>query len=644
MEKLFANPVAVGMLDIKADENFQELLLGQKDTIIGALQGEMSEKDKLFNKLVAKRVLKRALITAVTAILGGELIKTAAHVVSEFVAGLFASDQLAPEMALAADSTPAGDAVHPDTLGTPHPSSLGNNHPGSLGGGQTHPDSLGNDNNHPDSLGNHDNHPDSLGTHHPDSLGNHDKHPDSLGNGENLNTHTVPLSETSKVNLPNGFNAETSGTHVTVTGPNGIKFATELNKDGTLSQGSLDALRAHGLNVIESHDLVQGPPTITHEQVDANQFVQNHMHEMKTVKVTEFMTNKDPNHSDLNEYGLQNKVLPDGNIQINIQSMTSGGSFHNGNHIDWHEAAKTGHAKIYMSASPGSQAHAFEVQVKPDGTVIVDKNTPAGALFDSHGKFLGGYERAAVEYGQDQDGVTRVVSLATEVGTHSEHLQDTISTPTTVTAHTYTVTPTFHPSAFVTSAPPPSGGFPIATPLYARSAFGEANERPAPPPKPTTVTAPPPVPTPPPASPGLPTAPAAASPNPAPAAPGALGSAPESDRDGGNHANTDAYDDNERSFINNTISAETRPMPPGFTIDVAGLNPLSQKLVIAMTYEFMLRSPRISTETQDAWHRRVASSMRLGARQGLRKIANTTPGIRPIFTEAFNAFLGVTTA
>lgn len=514
MKKLVDNPVARGMLDIPLedgktpDQKFEELFAAQRNIAEGQIMGEMKAKDRLFNKLVAKQAFKRALMTTFAGAAIGGAVKygtDAAREAFSAIKGTFDSPAFTngPSMKLASFETNsdgssipghAGSAVPehggssvPTHGGTSVPEHAGTNIPGHAGtsvpehagtnasnaatpsrggtsvpshGGTSVPSHGGSD--VPGHAGTDT--PSHGGSSAPEHAGN--AAPSHGGTAENLNNGEASrLTETSKLNMPHGYEAKVEGNGtVTITDPEGKSYSgLGLNKDGSLTQEAQNALREHGFIVQDHHEVVPGPPDVTHSEVTATQFVKNHP-EMKTVSVTNFFVNKDLKHSDLNEFGLQNHFSSNGNITVDIRSMTANGSFNGNSGVNWHEAAKGGHIKLYVSASPGTQSHAFEYTFNTDGTLVIDKNDPAASLFKD-GKFVGGFERVALNAGKLPNGHENVASLATEVGTHEEHIRDTIKTPTFKSVHTYTVRPTATPSSFVSTAPPPATGTPFVVPI-----------------------------------------------------------------------------------------------------------------------------------------------------------------------------------
>lgn len=514
MSKMFENPVAKAMLDIKPEENFDDLLEAQKSIAIGMLEGEMKTQDRVFNKLMTKRVLKRAL----TAMFMGAAIGYVANEASDLAGKAYdkvkdwVSDFVdnntgaMPDVELAGYETegdiptgvggggdvPAGVGADglPTGVGSEDaPKGVGaDGRPTSVGNSPTTPTGVGTDaNGAPKGVG-VDDVPSGVGVGEnglPTSVGvdaSGDVLPSGVGAPETVDFgEAEPLTDTSKITLPEGYKAEVEGSTVTITTPDGKAIpGLTLEKDGRFSPDSLKILQNNGYSIAHNEGMVPGEPKLTRTEVAPTEFVKQHSGEMKKIHITKWLDN-DTSHYDLNELGLQNKMDSSGNIIISIKGMTAGGSFHGASGVNWEEAAKDGHMKVYLSASEGTQAQAFEVQFKPDGTAVIDKDSNARALFDKDGKFIGGYQQAALNGGKGPDGSENIAVLATVVGEESPTLVSTTETPTWDTVHHYTVFQT-QPTSATTTLPPPTNVVP--TPVFTtRRTLGEAEE-PAPDPAP----------------------------------------------------------------------------------------------------------------------------------------------------------------
>lgn len=508
MSKMFENPVAKAMLDITPEENFEDLLEAQKSIAIGMLEGEMQTQDRVFNKLMTKRVLKRAL----TAMFMGAAIGYVANEASDLAGKAYdkvkdwVSDFVdnntgaMPDVELAGYETegdiptgvggggdvPAGVGVDglPTGVGTEDvPKGVGvDGRPTGVGSSNTTPTGVGTDaNGAPKGVGVNDV-PSGVGVGEnglPTSVGvdaSGDVLPGGVGAPETVDFgEAEPLTDTSKITLPEGYKAEVEGSTVTITTPDGKEIpGLTLEKDGRFSPDSLKILQNNGYSIAHNEGMVPGEPKLTRTEVAPTEFVKQNSGDMKKIHITKWFDN-DTSRYDLNELGLQNKMDSSGNIIISIKGMTAGGSFHGASGVNWEEAAKDGHMKVYLSASEGTQAQAFEVQFKPDGTAVIDKDSNARALFDKDGKFIGGFQQAALNGGKGPDGSENIAVLSTVVGEgNPATLTSTTETPTWDTVHHYTVFQT-QPTSTTTTLPPPTNVVP--TPVFTtRRTLGEAEE------------------------------------------------------------------------------------------------------------------------------------------------------------------------
>lgn len=676
MEKMFANPVAKAMLDITPEENFKDLLEEQKSIAIGMIEGEMKAKDRIFNKLLVKRVLKRAM----AAMFMGAAIGYAAREVANFVehvyntvkdwaSELFNEVEAAPDIELAGyetnSDTPVGVGENglPTSVGAENlPKGVGSEDlPKGVGadgrptgvGSTTTPTGVGSNggtlpkgvgvNDVPSGVGVGENGlPTSVGV---DSSG--DVLPSAVGAPETVDFGDAePLSDLSKITLPEGFKTEVDGNTITITTPEGKQITgLTLEKDGQFSAASLETLRDNGYSIAHNQGEIPGKPEITKTEVSPKEFVQQNSDKMKKIHITKWFDNNSSRY-DLNELGLQNRMDSSGNIVISIKGMTPGGSFHGNSGVNWEEAAKDGHMKIYLSASEGTQAHAFEVQIKPDGTAVIDKDSDARALFDEKGKFIGGFQQAALNGGKGPDGAENIAVLATVVGEKSPTLVSTTETPTWDTVHHYTIFQT-QPAASSTPLPPPDNVIPIPVATTRRN-LGEA-EKPAPPapPEPT-----------PPGLPELPLAPVipirpelAAAPEPprdaaaeqraqtmgldsAETTPSAATTDTDSTADGGGEteearqraaaeaaarAEQERLDalltDEERDLMNKfRTEGANMTVPPALKgIDLSGLSPDQQKIALVLMNVAVQRFPAGARESEFGYDRRIKSELRAAA-------------------------------
>lgn len=112
-----------------------------------------------------------------------------------------------------------------------------------------------------------------------------------------------------------------------------------------------------------------------------------------------------------------------GSIRMSVAGMTEGGSWHGSHHVSWTDAAEHGKLKLAITGSRGTQTEAYMVDIKPDGSINIPADSPAAKFFsveNGHVKFHGGFIEA-VETRGTSHGVTHVAPLATVSGDHSLH-------------------------------------------------------------------------------------------------------------------------------------------------------------------------------------------------------------------------------
>jgi hypothetical protein len=631
LKGLFANPPA----GIKLDKTFEEWDEEEKSIMLGMLKGQMKQKDRLFRKLVGKRGLKRALAaTFVGSAIGflAQLEIRGASRFSELIGGLFGYSD-SPKFLSAASQY--------------------------SGNGPDIPDQIGDEVEIPNPIGDRVEIPETIGNKAPEiphTIGDEvPKIPEVIGDEA---TSVTILSDTAKIShLPEGFTAEHTADQLVITSPDGERFSLELNDNGTISTSAQETLRQAGFSVIDHQELVQGEPEVSHVTVTPTEFMQNHKDEMVQIEHERWLHNLTAG-SDLNELGLQNQLQSNGDIVVSIQGMTAAGSFDQQGSLDWQEAASAGHLSVFLSASDGTQAHAIEVPFNANGTAVIESNSPARALFNDNGVFIGGYQSASVHDNVDTEGKVRLATLATVVGESSSELTDTIETPTLETAHSYTITQVEPMAMTSTFSEVPSAQqeytTPIVTPLVGRRRLGEFEQQPQPAATTTTNTNP----IPPPASPQAPPSPNNAGNNAgaqqstnasaATSTPGAPGPNTAPSSGGGaesgtqnNQTGAENYTPQERVLLQE-IDSETRTFPPGFdVVNLSGHTERSRKIATRLIYEAMERFPRRRGEDDFMYNGRLAQELHNGALVGLTRLRYMSRNIATISEGAFGLLLSV---
>lgn len=659
LKRLFGDPQEAALLNINPDEEYDELFQSAKFIEVAKLSGEMETKDKLFSGYLRNRILGRALITLAT-VVGGQAALHGLSMLAENVAekAKAVAEKLklqSPDLKRVGAVTAAklnNETGRSDDIssGAAENISSGAAEDISSGGGQD----IGSTS-------------EDIGSGSAENIGGYESTP----SGEQ-----VIISESAKINLPDGYKAEAVGDQVKITGPKGESFIVGLEKDGTLSPSAIDVFKAQGLAVGDHAEVVQGEPKITEQDMTAVQFAEKHKSEMVKIKHAMWYTNNTSGKYDFNELGLHNFMDKSGNHVVSVKGMTSGGSFQGASGVDWKEAANQGQLMVYLSASKGTQSFAFEIPINPDGTVTIDKNSPAGALFDERGRFIGGYQEVAVKGATTPEGATKIATLATVVGKNSPTLTDTISTPSLNTVHTYTVS-----SSVDTTL---SGNFVEESmleeifdlpglPIYARTKLGQgakSNDLP-----PLGIVNQGAAPTAPSSGAAAGSAPSGAGQNgytpfgpqtpnnpssgtgtgkedsqeqnqasPASGHADATGKIPDDDTDkqqsqtGGEHANAGSYSREDVEFLVN-IRKANRPFPRGFTIDFTGVQGDSRRIAIEIMYMTLLKNPHLPNEDVRSWRFRIAEIIVRGLPDALGVLDRATPGMQRLYFDALNALV-----
>ena len=321
--------------------------------------------------------------------------------------------------------------------------------------------------------------------------------------GEKPGTLTE-ISKNAKIILPDGYKSEVNGDQVTIYGPNGQTINGQLDKNGALTQNTLDQLKNSGLNVQDKVVTTDGPLTVEHQSVTKQEFYENHKTEMVDVKRVGWFDDDTPKEYKLNEAKYDIIRMPNGDIRLSIARMTSDGSWHGDKSVQWREAAAQGHIKAYLSASRGTQGHALEFTFNKDGYVDIPKDSTAAGLFNEKDQFTGGFNEVALYEGNTPEGAHKITPLATIVGERNGgKVDDTIfHVGPKVQEHTYTVTEPAGPTQGEPIGEPwrDNKGFSNETeegdapaiPIYARTPLGRGKRRTSSPFSSSSSTTPPP--------------------------------------------------------------------------------------------------------------------------------------------------------
>ncbi len=384
-------------LGIDQQHTLDDMLTERSQAFAEYTENDISDKDRAFRRLKARRVAA----AAATGVLTGLVLGTIAQ---EGIAAMDDTRQGLLEQLWNAQDHPIDGEQHQTLLY-----------------GLTH-----GDNSH------------ELTTHH-----NPSDHFASFKTGEHANVsmtddHTLVENHDGTINLVD---------------KNGVPTVEHvpINSDGSLSQASLDTLRQHGMTV---EDLSHNVDTVTTETktVSVDQFVANHHAETTSITRDLSYDNDTPAPVfDRNELGLEwangtsgAGLETNGDISLNVTHMTPDGSFHGDQSVDWRQAASAGHLKLAVSPSGNSQTSPFMVDIKPDGTINIPHDSPAAKFFSNengHAVFNGKYAEVVQLTGKDASGIEHVRPLATLVGKDTMRpVTDTVTVHHAQVEHVYKIT------------------------------------------------------------------------------------------------------------------------------------------------------------------------------------------------------------
>jgi hypothetical protein len=194
-----------------------------------------------------------------------------------------------------------------------------------------------------------------------------------------------------------------------------------INQDGSLPQDSIDQLNKLGM-VVNDKSFDTDVVTNHMQEVGVNDYMQDHIAETTHVARDLWYDNNTPDVFDKNELRLNwggNSGVTDTGYQLHTSFMTPDGSYHDGQSVDWSEAAKSGNLKLAVSATVDTQTQVFMVDIGPDGNINIPADSPAGHFFSLNGgnaEFHGAYAEVVQVTGVDSNGVDHIRPLATLVG------------------------------------------------------------------------------------------------------------------------------------------------------------------------------------------------------------------------------------
>lgn len=370
-------------LGLDASKNVSEILSEQSTTYAEVLEGEINEKDKIFNKLKSRNVAKAAVTGVLTGITFGLISQEIVAAADPTRTGLL-------EQIWNAKNTTVGGVEHQTILN------------GIISGDQVI------------------NRISPSGTYELADFSGESKI--SVSSDHSLmDNHDGTFSLIDK-------SGNISANHIAV------------NADGTFSDESLRELHELGMTV--SDESFTSENIISHTtEVDAEEYVNKHLTE--TVHVTrDFHYDNDSSVSDKNEmrlhWGGNNGVAADGGFEMSVARMTAEGSVNGENSIDWQQAAASGELKLAISATADTQSQVFMVDISPDGNISIPEGSPAAEFFsneDGKAVFHGAYAEVVHVAGVDENGIEHIRPLATAVGDQNPGMIQDIVSETIKTHH-----------------------------------------------------------------------------------------------------------------------------------------------------------------------------------------------------------------
>ncbi|HEU4715426.1 MAG TPA: hypothetical protein VFS14_01195 [Candidatus Saccharimonadales bacterium] len=366
-------------LGVDADQSLEDMISERSEAFLESVETDLSQKDKVFKRLKRREVAKAAAKGAVIGLAFGAITQEGIAALSDTRQGLI-------EQAWGATDQPYEGTMHQTLLhGLVH---------GSDGGNFTE-------------------------LHHEPS--------------GDYTSHAIGEHGTISVSSDQSLTENADGT-LLLRDHNGNTIADNLttNRDGSLTAESLQRLNDSGSHVENLSHTVDLPPKVETHQGSLSEYMDAHKSETTHVS-RDYWYDNNTEKFDKNELGLwwggenNNGLTGDGGYQFDISHMTQGGSSHDGQNLAWQEAARRGELKLAISASGNTQTQVFMIDINPDGTATIPKDSPAAQFFSERGgqaSFDGKYAEVVQTTKPDADGVTHIRPLATEVGNDTARTGD----------------------------------------------------------------------------------------------------------------------------------------------------------------------------------------------------------------------------
>lgn len=255
---------------------------------------------------------------------------------------------------------------------------------------------------------------------------------------------SVELEDGTKFMLPEEFSLEVSDQGQAIIGPDGMRVeGINLSEGGVLSEESELALRQAGFDLGSTETYFTSTEVLKEEVVSAEMFVDNHQDITTDVTRDFWYDNGTTNIYEGSELGLQYPTVDgDGNVVLSISNMDSSATSSTGAEMSWREAAADGDLQIAVSASEGTQSEVFMVAIDENGQATIPQDSPVASMFsvhEGHVNFDGKFTEVVEVAGVDDEGVTHIRPLATDVGEGLRTFTDTIATKEPEAHNIYTL-------------------------------------------------------------------------------------------------------------------------------------------------------------------------------------------------------------
>lgn len=238
------------------------------------------------------------------------------------------------------------------------------------------------------------------------------------------------------IKLPEGADLipDGHGGYALVVGNHEIADGLHLNSDGSFTDSAKDILEEHGVSLNEqvSHvaqdttpaGMVAARPEDFHHVVRAD----SHWHDWGNREHSGWDGNDTPMPlTDKNELatwlGGKNNCGVDehGNYVYSVRHMTADGSYQGGRVTDAPEIVRSGEAKAFISLSKDTQNYVYEVPIRTDGTLIIEKgsevaNNCFGVDENGNAVLLAKYLEIGRVMGERADEASMIEIFGTQVG------------------------------------------------------------------------------------------------------------------------------------------------------------------------------------------------------------------------------------